>query len=64
MPMRRVLRPSRRGIGDLGSRTLVSLVCLSALRLLDSAQHYENEEAVGKAARECGVPREELFISA
>ncbi|MFT9055650.1 MAG: aldo/keto reductase [Ethanoligenens sp.] len=32
-------------------------------RLLDSAFNYENEGAVGKAVRECGVPREELRIA-
>ena len=32
-------------------------------RLIDTAASYGNEEAVGKAVRECGVPREELFIT-
>jgi 2,5-diketo-D-gluconate reductase A len=32
-------------------------------RLIDTAQSYENEEAVGKAIRRSGVPREELFIT-
>lgn len=32
-------------------------------RLIDTAASYGNEEAVGKAGRECGVPREELFIT-
>lgn len=32
-------------------------------RLIDTAQAYGNEEAVGKAINECGVPREELFIT-
>ncbi len=32
-------------------------------RLIDTAAAYFNEEAVGKAIRECGVPREELFIT-
>ena len=40
---------------------------LSALqcgyRLIDTAASYGNEEAVGKAVRECGIPREELFIT-
>ena len=31
-------------------------------RLLDSAFNYENEGAVGKAVRECGVAREELRV--
>lgn len=32
-------------------------------RLIDTAQSYENEEAVGKATKRSGVPREELFIT-
>lgn len=32
-------------------------------RLIDTAQAYGNEEAVGRAVRESGVPREELFIT-
>ncbi|MBM7635367.1 aldo/keto reductase [Streptococcus saliviloxodontae] len=32
-------------------------------RLIDTAQAYGNEEAVGKAVRASGVPREELFIT-
>lgn len=32
-------------------------------RLIDTAQSYGNEAAVGKAIKNCGVPREELFIT-
>ena len=32
-------------------------------RLIDTAASYGNEPAVGKAVRECGVPRDELFIT-
>lgn len=32
-------------------------------RLIDTAQAYGNEEAVGKAVKKCGVSREELFIT-
>lgn len=32
-------------------------------RLIDTAAAYENEEAVGRAIRRCGIPREELFIT-
>lgn len=32
-------------------------------RLIDTAESYGNEAAVGKAIARCGVPREELFIS-
>lgn len=32
-------------------------------RLIDTAASYGNEEAVGRAVKSCGVPREELFIT-
>jgi len=32
-------------------------------RLIDTAQSYENEEAVGRAIKKSGVPREALFIT-
>jgi diketogulonate reductase-like aldo/keto reductase len=32
-------------------------------RLIDTAMSYYNEEAVGRAIKKCGVPREELFIT-
>jgi len=35
----------------------------SGYRLIDTAQSYGNEEAVGRAIKKSGVPREELFIT-
>ncbi|MFG2890943.1 aldo/keto reductase [Streptomyces sp. NPDC048248] len=32
-------------------------------RLLDTAAAYENEEAVGRAIKSSGIPREELFVT-
>ena len=32
-------------------------------RLIDTAAMYENEEAVGQAVRESGIPREEIFVT-
>jgi diketogulonate reductase-like aldo/keto reductase len=32
-------------------------------RMLDTAASYENEEAVGRAVRQSGIPRDELFIT-
>jgi 2,5-diketo-D-gluconate reductase A len=32
-------------------------------RLIDTAAAYENEEAVGKAIRSSGVPREDFFVT-
>lgn len=41
--------------------------CLNALkagyRHIDSAQFYQNEEQVGQALRECGIPRSELYVT-
>lgn len=31
-------------------------------RLLDTAQMYDNEEIVGRAVRESGLPKKEVFI--
>lgn len=31
-------------------------------RLIDTAAAYQNEEAVGRAIRNSGIPREELFV--
>lgn len=31
-------------------------------RLIDTAQYYDNEEAVGNALRKSGIPREDFFI--
>ena len=32
-------------------------------RLIDTAASYQNEEGVGNAIKNCGVPREDLFIT-
>lgn len=32
-------------------------------RLIDTAQAYGNEEAIGAGIRDCGIPREEIFIT-
>ncbi|RKP54454.1 aldo/keto reductase [Cohnella endophytica] len=36
---------------------------MAGYRLIDTAASYQNEEAVGKAIKRSGVPREELFIT-
>ncbi|EGZ19444.1 hypothetical protein PHYSODRAFT_327706 [Phytophthora sojae] len=40
---------------------------LSALKLgyrhIDTAQYYENEEDVGRAIKDSGIPREEIFVT-
>ncbi len=32
-------------------------------RAVDTAAHYHNEEAVGEAVRNCGIPRDQIFIT-
>ncbi|KVQ68263.1 aldo/keto reductase [Burkholderia territorii] len=32
-------------------------------RLIDTAASYKNEEAVGRALKRCGIPRDQLFIT-
>lgn len=36
---------------------------MSGYRLIDTAAVYGNEEAVGRAVKRSGIPREELFIT-
>lgn len=44
------------------TQTVVEEAIKTGYRLIDTAQVYGNEEAVGKAIKASGVPREELFI--
>ena len=32
-------------------------------RLIDTAQAYKNEEIIGKALKQCPVPREDIFVT-
>ncbi|WP_058302466.1 aldo/keto reductase [Gorillibacterium timonense] len=41
----------------------VKAAIAAGYRSIDTAAVYGNEEGVGQAIRECGVPREELFIT-
>ncbi|MDA4110460.1 aldo/keto reductase [Mycolicibacterium holsaticum] len=54
------------GVGEL-SETEAEQAVLAALeagyRLIDTAAAYGNEEAVGRAVKASGVPREEVFIT-
>ena len=45
------------------TQTVVEEAIKTGYRLIDTAQVYGNEEAVGKAINASGVPREELFIT-
>ncbi|MGI8459296.1 MAG: aldo/keto reductase [Propionibacteriaceae bacterium] len=44
------------------ARTLVAAVELG-YRSVDTAENYGNERGVGQGLRDCGVPREELFVT-
>ncbi|HTE49130.1 MAG TPA: aldo/keto reductase [Candidatus Paceibacterota bacterium] len=41
----------------------VKLALAAGYRLIDTAKIYKNEEGVGKAIKESGLPREEIFIT-
>ena len=57
-------------INGLGTYSLHGETCINAVksalasgvRLIDTASAYGNEEEVGQAVRESGVPREEIFV--
>ncbi len=57
-------------INGLGTYSLTGDVCFSSVsealargvRLIDTAYMYGNEEEVGRAVRESGVPREDVFV--
>lgn len=55
------------GVFRMTDQTVCENAVLEAIgcgyRLIDTAAAYENEEAVGRAIRRCGVPREDLFIT-
>ena len=48
--------------GDEAQRAVESGIALG-YRHLDTAAKYENEDAVGRGIRRCGLPRGELFIT-
>lgn len=51
-------------ITDLNQcRQAVLDALLSGYRLIDTASSYRNEEAVGNAIRESGIPREDIFLT-
>lgn len=55
------------GVFKVEDGSSVAEVVKNAIRLgyrsIDTAKVYQNESGVGQAIRECGVPREELFIT-
>jgi 2,5-diketo-D-gluconate reductase A len=49
-------------VGDEARRAVTDALSLG-YRLIDTSEQYGNEEAVGQALRDSGVPREELVVS-
>ncbi|MCM1050102.1 MAG: aldo/keto reductase [Clostridiales bacterium] len=58
-------------IYGLGTYSLLDEVCVDSVsaalergvRLIDTAYMYHNEESVGEAVRNSGIPREEIFVT-
>lgn len=58
-------------VNGIGTYSLLDDVCVNSLtealhrgvRLIDTANAYHNEAEVGKAVRESGIPREEIFVT-
>ncbi len=57
-------------LNGLGTYSLTGKNCYNAvlsalksgLRLIDTAYMYENEEEIGRAIKDSGIPREEIFV--
>ncbi|WP_218061683.1 aldo/keto reductase [Planobispora rosea] len=50
-------------VPDAEAYTAVTAAIEAGYRSIDTAKLYRNEEGVGRAVRESGVPREELFVT-
>lgn len=50
-------------MSDAETEASVLTAITAGYRLIDTATSYRNEEAVGRAIKKSGVPREELFIT-
>ena len=50
-------------IPEADCEQVVTEAIKTGYRLIDTASSYQNEEAVGRAIRNCGIPRKELFIT-
>ena len=48
---------------DGSDERIVRMALEAGYRMLDTAAAYENEEYVGKAGQESGIPREEIFLT-
>ncbi|MDE6233631.1 MAG: aldo/keto reductase [Lachnospiraceae bacterium] len=58
-------------INGIGTYSLLEYVCVNSVsealkrgvRLIDTAYMYKNEEEVGRAVRDSGIPRSEIFVT-
>lgn len=50
-------------MNDTESATAVRTAAEAGYRLFDTAENYGNEAGVGQGVRDCGLPREELFVT-
>ena len=50
-------------IDDAQTEQAVSDALATGYRLIDTAASYGNEAAVGRAIKNSGIPREELFVT-
>ena len=50
-------------IPDEACERVVLDAIAAGYRMIDTASSYQNEKAVGRAIRGCGIPREKLFIT-
>lgn len=50
-------------IGREETKEKVLAAIQAGYRLIDTAAAYGNEAGVGEAVRDCGIPRDELFIT-
>jgi 2,5-diketo-D-gluconate reductase A len=48
---------------DAQARTAVVQAVERGWRLIDTAHKYDNEAGVGQGVRDCGLPREQLFVT-
>ncbi|QXJ26337.1 aldo/keto reductase [Actinomadura graeca] len=50
-------------VSDAEAEAAVTTALRSGYRSVDTASAYQNEEGTGRALRESGIPREELFVT-
>src|SRR5436190_14254300 len=50
-------------LDDGGAQAVVGDALRAGYRLVDTATNYGNEQGVGLAIRESGIPREQLFVT-